>query len=70
MLDFVGIGNSPYVELYVTFFVSEVTDPPFALNVSVYVFGVHCAINVWSDAVDTFVVSVIIVVFNFHPSNV
>ena len=35
-----------------------------------YVFAVQSAVNVWSCAVDTVLVDVIVVEFNFHPLNV
>ena len=37
----VGVGKSSYVESYVTLLVEVETDPPFALNVTVYWFFVH-----------------------------
>ena len=39
----VGVGSVPYVESYVTVFVVGETEPPFGLNVTVYVFAVQQA---------------------------
>ena len=46
----------PYVESYVTLLLAVDTLPPFALNVTVYVFAVHCAVNViFSPSLFTFI---------------
>ena len=51
----VGVGNVPYVESYVTLLLAVDTLPPFALNVTVYVFASHCAYRVCAEVIDTFV---------------
>ena len=51
----VGVGNVPYVESYVTLLLAVDTLPPFALNVTVNDFAVHCAYRVCAEVIDTFV---------------
>ena len=47
--------------LYVTDFDAVEVEPPFALNVTVYVFAVQCAYRVRVDAFDTVLDDVIFV---------
>ena len=69
----IGVGNVPYVELYVTSFVLGLTVAPSpALNVTAYVVAAQCAYSVCAFVIVTFVSAVICVPFSgavYHPAN-
>ena len=43
---FVGVGNVPYVDAYITDLLDGDTEPPFASNVTVYVLALQLAVIV------------------------